>query len=315
MMQIFRYIYLLIFLWFPNDVKASVSFDSSPKDIIRFIYFFKEKGSRNIPLPFSSRISFRTFYDFDLGLCQGYGIYLSRKKAKWMSPPSFKSISTSESYDCKNEATSFVPTFFLCLSKRKEIKKIFERVDLCFDFSLSLFSFVVALLTKDGASFKFFHVPEREEKKDEVGKDEVNIGRPFAFFSFPSFFTRLKGFSLRYFTHSCGPKGTMIISKLYPFAHLFSFSFDILVCSYLSCCIKIPFDIVFFFFFLPFTYFSLKRECEIEKQNIIKNKDVDTFPKSDNEEKLQSIIPLARDMILSLFSFSIGIFDEEGIEE
>ena len=98
----------------------------------------------------------------------------------------------------------------------------------------------------------------------------------------------------------------MIISNLYPFACLFSFSFDILVCSYLSCCIKIPFDIVFYFFFLPFTYLSLNKVCKEEKttENNVK--------KSDNEKKLQSIIPLAINKILSLFSFSIGIFDKEG---
>ena len=284
--------------------------------------FFLEKAESmtEIPLPFVLRIKFRTLYIFDLECQQNFGIVFGRNESRHDSQGDEIKVKKphfplSGGYDCKNEYTSFISHSSLKVSKRKMIKRIYERVVFYFDFSIPLLFFDVVPLTKDGASFKFFHVPEREEKKDEVGKDEVNIGRPFAFFSFPSFFTRLKGFSLRYFTHSCGPKGTMIISKLYPFAHLFSFSFDILVCSYLSCCIKIPFDIVFFFFFLPFTYFSLKRECEIEKQNIIKNKDVDTFPKSDNEEKLQSIIPLARDMILSLFSFSIGIFDEEGIEE
>lgn len=171
---------MLIFLWFPNDVKASVSFDSSTGDIIMLYILLKGKGNRYIFLPFSPRISFRTFYNFDLGLCQGYGIFLSRKKAKTSSggmwPPSFKSISTSKSYECKNEATSFVTTFFLCLSKRKKIKNFFERVDLCFDFSLSFLSFRVALLTKDGASFKFFHVPNCKEKKDEEER-----GKPFSF--------------------------------------------------------------------------------------------------------------------------------------
>ena len=140
---------MLVFLWFPNDVKASVSIDSSPSKIIISIFGLKKKGITNIHLPFSSRISFRTFYGFDLGLCQEYEIFLSKKKAKTcgMWSHSFNSISTYKSYDCKNEATSFVPTFFLCLSKRKEIKKIFESVDLCFDFSLSLLSFKVALLT------------------------------------------------------------------------------------------------------------------------------------------------------------------------
>lgn len=73
---------MLIFLWFPNDVKASVSIDSSPDPITRFIYCLKVKGSRYIPLPFSSRISFRTFYDFDLGLRQEYEIFLSRRYEK-----------------------------------------------------------------------------------------------------------------------------------------------------------------------------------------------------------------------------------------
>ena len=145
------------------------------------------------------------------------------------------------------------------------IKRIYERVVFCFDFSIPFLFFDVALLTKDGASFKFFHVPECEKEEDEV-----NIGRPFAFFSFPFFFKNRKSYSLCWFVDFCGPKVKEIISNLYPFAHLFSFSFDILVCSYLSCCIKIPFDIVFFFFFLPFTYFSLKRE--FKKKKAIYNK-------------------------------------------
>ena len=285
---------MLIFLWFPNDVKASVSIDSSPKDITRFIYFFKEKGSRDIPLPFSSRISFRTFYDFDLGLCQKYRIYLSRKKAgifnkEELLPPCFKSISTSKSYDCKNEATSLVPTFFLCLSKRKELKKFFERVDLCFDFSLSFLSFAVALLTKDGASFKFFHVPEREEKKDEVGKDEVNIGRPFRF----SFFDCING-SRHSFLMLCGYRLEDIkgisdeiesVDKYFSFlfwlASCFTFCFDIMICSYLFCCIKIQIISVFELFFL-FRYLFLEKECE-ELLKKYRKKNEYTGDKADEE--------------------------------
>ena len=281
---------MLIFLWFPNDVKANVriSFDSSPSDITRFIYTFKGKGSRYIVLPFSSKINFRTFYNFDLGLRQEYGIYLSRKKAEGYSP-SFKSISTSKPYKCQNEATSFIPTFFLCLSKRKEIKKIFERVDLCFDFSLSLFSFVVALLTKDGASFKFFHVPEREEKKDEEGKGEVNIGRPFRF----SFFDCING-SRHSFLMLCGYRLEDIkgisdeiesVDKYFSFlfwlASCFTFCFDIMICPYLFCCIKIPIISVFELFFL-FRYLFLKKKCE-ELLKKYREKNEYTGDKADEE--------------------------------
>lgn len=262
---------MLIFLWFPNDVKANVriSFDSSPDPITRFIRFFKWKGSRNIPFPFVSKINFRTFYDFDLGLCQEYGIYLSREKAKTsgqgMWPPSFKSISTSESYDCKNEATSFVPTLFLCLSKRKEIKKIFERVDLCFDFSLSFSSFGVALLTKDGASFKFFHVPECKDKEDEVKKR----GRPFRFSFFDCINTPRRSFLILCGYRLDDIKGNShniesvdkYFSFLYWLASCFTFCFDIMICSYLFCCIKIPIKSVFELFFL-FRYLFWKKKCE-----------------------------------------------------
>ena len=262
---------MLIFLWFPNDVKANVriSFDSSPDPITRFIRFFKWEGSRNIPFPFSSRINFRTFYKFDLGLRQEYGIYLSRKKAKTygqgMWPPRFKSISTSESYDCKNEATSFSLNFFLCLSKRKEIKKFFERVDLCFDFSLSFLSFEVALLTKDGASFKFFHVPECADKEDEVKKR----GRPFRFSFFDCINTPRRSFLIL-----CGynketiknsPHNIESVDKYFSFlfwlASCFTFCFDIMICSYLFCCIKIPIRSVFELFFL-FRYLFLEKKCE-----------------------------------------------------
>lgn len=265
---------MLIFLWFPNDVKASVSIDSSPAPITGFIYCLKVKGSRYIGLPFSSKISFRTFYDFDLGLHQEYEIFLSRKKAKGMSPPSFKSISTSKSYDCKNEATSFVPTFVFCLSKRKEIKKIFESVDLCFDFSLSFLSFKVALLTKDGESFKFFHVPEREEKKEEVEKDgekkdEVNIGRPFSFSFFDCINKPRYGFLILCGYRLDDIKGNShniesvdkYFSFLFWLASCFTFCFDIMICSYLFWCIKIPIKSVFELFFL-FRYLFLEKKCE-----------------------------------------------------
>lgn len=259
---------MLIFLWFPNDVKANVSIDSSLAAIITSIFgLIKVKGTRNIPLPFSSRISFRKFYDFDLGLCQEYEIFLSGKKAKTygMWSHRFKSISTYIAYDCKNEATSFVPTFFLCLSKRKKIKKIFESVDLCFDFSLSFLSFKVAFLTKDGANFKFFHVPECKNKEDEV-----NIVRPFSF----SFFDCINK-PRRSFLTLCGYRLDDIkgnshniesvdkyFSFLFCLASCFTFSFvDIMICSYLFCCIKIPIKSVFEFFFL-FRYLFLEKECE-----------------------------------------------------
>lgn len=260
---------MLIFLWSPNDVKASVSIDSSPDPIIGFISFFNKKGSRYIELPFVSKINFRTFYNFDLRLCQKYGIFLSRKKAKTSSqgmwPSSFISISTFKSYDCKNEATSFVTTFFLCLSKRKEIKKFFERVDLCFDFSLSFLSFEVALLTKDGASFKFFHVPECKDKEDEVKKR----GRPFRFSFFDCInkprrsFLMLCGYNKETIKNS--PHNIESVDKYFSFlywlASCFTFCFDIMICSYLFCCIKIPIRSVFELFFL-FRYLFLKKKCE-----------------------------------------------------
>lgn len=261
---------MLIFLWFPNDVKANVriSFDSSPAAIRRSIYFLKIKGSRYIVLPFVSKIKFRTFYNFDLGLCQKYGIFLSRKKAKTsgqgMWSPSFKSISTSEFYDCKNESTSFVHTFFLCLSKRKEIKKFFERVDLCFDFSLFFLSFEVALLTKDGASFKFFHVPECKDKEDEVQR-----GRPFGLSFFDCINGPRHGFLMRCGYRLDDFKGNSdkiesvdkYFSFLYWLALSFTFCFDIMICSYLFCCIKIPIRSVFELFFL-FRYLFLEKKCE-----------------------------------------------------
>ena len=261
---------MLIFLWFPNDVKANVriSFDSSPSDITRFIYTFKGKGSRYIVLPFSSKINFRTFYNFDLGLRQEYGIYLSRKKAEGYSP-SFKSISTSKPYKCQNEATSFIPTFFLCPSKRKEIKKFFERVVFCFDFSLSFLSLEVALLTKDGARFKFFHLPECKKAEDEVKKDEGDIGRPFNFSFFDCInkprhgFLKLCGYSLEDIKGNSDMIESVdkYFSFLFWLASCFTFCFDIMICSYLFCCIEIPIRSVFELFFL-FRYLFLEKKCE-----------------------------------------------------
>lgn len=271
----------------------------------------------NIPLPFVLKLKIRTPYIFDLECRQKFGIVFGKYESRHDSQGGEIKVKKphfplSGGYDCKNEYTSFISHSSLTVSKRKMIKRIYERVVFYFDFSIPLLFFDVVPLTKDGSSFKFFHAPECAEKKDKDKKDEVKKrGRPFKFSFFHSFFICLKGFSLYHFAYFCGPKVKMIISNLYPFASLFSFSFDILVCSYLSCRIKIPFDIVFFFFFLPFTYFSLNKECKKEKEEMTKNKDVP----SDNEKKLQSIIPLARNKILQLFSFSIGIFDEEEIEE
>lgn len=270
-MQIFKYIYLLVFLWFHNDVKASVSIDSSPNAITIFISTFKEKGSRNIHLPFSSKINFRTFYNFDLGFRQEYEIYLARWEERILFsgatktiPPKFVSISASKRYCCKNEATSFVPTFYFCLSKRKEIKKIFERVDLCFDFSLSLLYFKVALITKDGESFKFFHLAESANENEQKERG----WRPFRF-SFECIkrqyysFLLMCGYNKETIKNS--PHNIESVDKYFSFlfwlASCFEFSFDIRICSYLFCCIKIPIKSVFELFFL-FRYLFLKKKCE-----------------------------------------------------
>ncbi len=294
---------MLIFLWFPNDVKASVSIDSSSSAIMRSIYFLKVKGCRNIPLPFSSRISFRTFYNFDLGFCQLYEIYLARWCEKFsingdreMIPPKFVSISESKKYFCKNEATSFVPTFFLRLSKRKEIKKFFERVDLCFDFSLSLFYFEVALLTKDGPSFKFFHLPECKKAEDEEKR-----GRPFRF-------SDCIKHQYYWFLATCNgemkknKKGSADIESvekyfafLYWFASCFTFWFDVRICSYLFCCIKIPIKSVFELFFI-FRYLFLRKQCdELSKKCIMEMNEEE----KDRLDLLRDIKEEKRDLMLS----------------
>lgn len=315
-----RFFVLLTCLLFSSEYKASISLNSDMAKVYAQRKFFlkKAKSMMGIPLPFVLKIKFRTPYIFDLDFQQNFDIVFGRNESRCDSLGLKTNVQKPYffffgGYDCKNEYTSFISYSSLKVSKRKMIKRIYERVVFYFDFSIPLLFFnVVPLITKEAGNFKFFHAPECENKRRRSEKKKV-----FFFFSFPSFFIKLKSFSSCYFAHFCDPegKGKMIISNLYPFACLFSFSFDILVCSYLSCCIKIPFAIVFFFFFLPFTYLSLKEECKKKKENIIENEDADTFPKSDNEKKLQSIIPLAIDKILSLFSFSIGIFDKEGIEE
>lgn len=278
---------LLTCLLFSSEVKASVSLNSNITRICAQSQFFLKKAvsMTKIPLPFVLKIKFRTPYIFDLEFQQNFDIAFVRDTSK-------------------NDYTSFISRSSLQVSKRKLIKTIYERVVFYFDFYIPFLFFNVALLTKEVGKFKFFHAPEYENKKGERKR-----GRSFC--SFPYFFTYWKKYSLYWFVDFCGPKVKMIISNLYPFACLFSFRFDILVCSYLSCCIKIPFDIVFHFFFLPFTYLCLNKVCKNEKEKITEN----NVKKSDNEKKLQSIIPLAINKILSLFSFSIGIFDEEGIEE
>jgi hypothetical protein len=254
--------------------------------VFKGTFFLKKAESMmHIPLPLFLKIKFRTPYIFDLDFEQNFDIAFVRDTSK-------------------NDYTSFISRSSLQVSKRKLIKTIYERVVFCFDFSIPFLFFNVALLTKEAGKFKFFHAPEYENKKGERER-----GRSFC--SFPFFFTCKKGYSLYWFADFCGHKEKNIISNLYPFACLFSFSFDILVCSYLSCCIKIPFDIVFFIFFLPFTYLSLNKICKKEKDDIKENKE----GPSDNKKKLHSIIPLAISKIMSLFSFSIKIFDKEEIEE
>lgn len=274
---------LLTCLLFSSEVKASVSLNSNITRICDLRKFFLKKAvsMMHIPLPFFLRIKFRTPYIFDLDFQQNFDISFVRNTSK-------------------DDYTSFISCSSLQVYKRKLIKTIYERVVFYFDFYIPFLFFNVALLTKEAGEFKFFHAPEYENKKGERER-----GRSFCS-SFLFFFKYKNGYSLYWFADFCGSKVKMIISNLYPFACLFSFSFDILVCSYLSCCIKIPFDIVFYFFFLPFTYLSLNKVCKEEKttENNVK--------KSDNEKKLQSIIPLAINKILSLFSFSIGIFDKEG---
>ena len=280
---------LLTCLLFSSEVKASISLDSNIMRICDQRKFFlgKAESMTKIPLPFFFKIKIRTPYIFDLEIQQNFDIAFGSDKKK-------------------KDYTSFGSRSFLQVSKRKLIKTIYERMVFCFDFSIPFLFFNVALLTKEAGEFKFFHAPEYKNKEGEWKR-----GTSFVFFSFPFFFKYQKSYSLCWFADFCGHKVKEIISNLYPFACLFSFSFDILVCSYLSCCIKIPFDIVFFSFFLPFTYFSLNKVCKKEKDDIKENKE----GPSDNKKKFQSIIPLAISKILSLFSFSIKIFDKDEIEE
>lgn len=266
MKQTFRYIYLLIFFSVSNDVKAKgrISFDSSPSYITRFISVFKEKGSRYIVLPFSSKINFRTFYDFDLGLRQEYGIFLSRSFCDGhIDYEPFFSAGASQTYYCKNESTSFCPRFYFCLSKRKIIKKISERVDFCFDFSLSFLSFGVVFLTKDGPSFKFFHLPEC--KKAEDGKKRGGPFRLYFDYITPYYWFLKTCTDQKLEALKNGSVDIENVEKyfafLYWFASCFTFWFDVRICSYLFCCIKIPIISVFELFFL-FRYLFLKKECE-----------------------------------------------------
>ena len=308
-----RFFVLLTCLLFSSEYKASISLDSNMARVwVQRKFFLKKAVSKmNIQLPLSLKIKFRTPYIFDLEFQQDFVIVFGRNESRHDSQGGKTKVQKpyfflSDPYACKNEYTSFITCSSLKVSKRKMIKTIYERVVFCFDFSIPFLFFNVALLTKEAGEFKFFHAPECENEEDEWKR-----GRSFAFFSFPFFFTDKWYYSSYWFAPFCGDKVKRIVSNLYPFACLFSFSFDIFVCSYLSCRIKIPFNIVFFFF-LPFTYLSLNKECKNEEKGKIKgNKDVP----SDNEKKLQSIIPLAIDKILSLFSFSIGLFDSEEIEE
>lgn len=262
---------MLIFLWFPNEVKASLSFDSGLAGICSFVKDLS-KEQDNWILPFVFKIKILTFYNFDFRILQNYEIYLAWKKYSSQPSPSgfvevtypkFCSISMSESYTCKNEIiSSFIPTFSFSISKRKEIKKFFKRVDLFFDFSMPLLYFKVALLTKDGENLKFFHVPEYRDAFEEWKR-----GRPFRFsFCINDIYNT--------FLSMCGYyKGEIKNSSdniesvdkyfffLYCVASCFTFCFDVRICSYLFCCIKIPIISVFELFFL-FRYLFLKKECE-----------------------------------------------------
>lgn len=207
--------------------------------------------------------------------------------------------------------------FFLCLSKRKEIKKFFERVDLCFDFSLSFLSFEVALLTKDGASFKFFHVPECADEKDK-GKR----GRSFRF----SFFDCIN--KLRHsFLMLCGYRLDDIkgnsdkiesVDKYFSFlfwlASCFTFCFDIMICSYLFCCIKIPIKSVFELFFL-FRYLFLEKKCEeLLKEYIEKNEYGGYKAAEEGEDKLGILLHGKEDkrdsMLVACKGFSLALLSQ-----
>ena len=232
----------------------------------RKFFLKKAESMMRIPLPFVLKIKFRTPYIFDLDFQQKFDIVFGRNESRDDSfgeganvqKPSFLLPGVYCSYRCKNEYTSFISRSILKVSKREMIKRIYERVVFCFDFFIPLLFVNVVPLTKEDRNFKFFHAPEDGSQKEKEKR------RSFVFCSFPYFFTYWKQYSLCWFVYFCGFKVKKIISNLYPFACLFSFSFDILVCSYLSCCIKIPFDIVFFFFSLPFTYLSLNKKCKKE---------------------------------------------------
>ena len=291
---------LLICLLFSSEVKASVSLNSNITRICVQRHFFLKKAESmmHIPLPLFLKIKFRTPYIFDLDFEQNFDIAFVRDTSK-------------------NDYTSFISRSILQVSKRKLIKTIYERVVFCFDFSIPFFFFNVALLTKDAGEFKFFHAPEYEYKEGERKKRE----RSFVFSSFISSFKQQRCHFLRnYRDYGFIILDTRIkpidniLACLYCFVSFFSYFFDIMVCSYLSCCIKIPLRSVFWFFLLH-RYFSLNKKIK----ELYGDVNVNSLEKVDNKKseecKRDSCKNVLIQQILSIFNFSIKIFDKEEIEE
>jgi len=186
-----------------------------------------------------------------------------------------------------------------------------------FDFSIPFLFFNVALLTKDAGEFKFFHAPEYEYKEGE----RVKRGRSFVFSSFISSFKKQRCHFLRnYRDYGFIILDTRIkpidniLACLYCFVSFFSYFFDIMVCSYLSCCIKIPLRSVFWFFLLH-RYFSLNKKIK----ELYGDVNVNSLEKVDNKKseecKRDSCKNVLIQQILSIFNFSIKIFDKDEIEE
>lgn len=93
-------------------------------------------------------------------------------------------------------------------------------------------------------------------------------------------------------------------SFLYWLASCFTFCFDIMICSYLFCCIKIPIKSVFELFFL-FRYLFLEKKCEELLNEYNKKED------GDEKEELFNLLggkQIKRDsMLAACKGFSLGL--------
>ncbi len=326
---------LLVYLLFSSEYKASISFDSGSLYIYNgFMFLFSKRNQfEMMDTPFWFTIKIPTFYNFDLGIISTCSIFFGRRidtltkkdvNGGKKTSPFFCCLKGN--YACVNEYTSFSPVFYFNISKRKEIKKFFERVDLSIQFSLPFLFFGVVFLTKDGASFKFFHLPECEKEEDKKKR-----GSPF-YFSFD----HIKA-PYYYFLKLCNyeknsiKKGSADIESvekyfafLYWLASCFTFWFDVRICSYLFCCIKISIKSVFEIFFI-FRYLFLRKECDELSQKYIMGMNEGERDRLDllhtkRKEKRDSMLSACTKkfpfmLLIQSLIFSIRIFDKEEIEE